>query len=106
MTSPSDKSVRVSLDSTGLPIATPDPVEVKKDREKIRWTADFEFRIVVEDYDDIKCSSSGGTFECKSGVFHEVRPHKYSIIANGRENDPMIDIKPDEEPPPPPPTGD
>lgn len=95
-----DKVVRVSLDSSGLPIPDQDPVPVRKNKQKVRWTAPFEFRITVDDYDDVKCSGGGGNFECKTGVFTEETVYKYTIHANGRDNDPSIDVKPDEEPPP------
>jgi hypothetical protein len=92
MTMDEDKVVRVSLDSTGLPVPDQDPVRVKKDKQKIRWTAPFDLRITVEGYDDVRCS--GG--ECKSGVFDREAVYKYTIHANGRDNDPSIDVKPDD----------
>ena len=87
-----DKVVQVSLDDTGLPVPDQDPVRVKKDKQKIRWTAPFDFSITVEGYDEIKCSGR----ECKSGVFTQETVYKYTIHANGRDNDPSIDVKPDD----------
>lgn len=89
-----DKVVRITLDVGGSPVPDQDPVQVKKDNQKVRWSADFDFRITIDDYDDVHCSSHGGTFECKTGVFRTERNHKYTISANGRDNDPMLEIQP------------
>jgi hypothetical protein len=92
-----DKVVRITLDASGLPVPDQDPIEVKKDNQKIRWCADFEFRIDVEGYDDLKYTTGGSSdcpFRCMTGTFPEVRKYKYSITANGMTNDPDIDIKP------------
>jgi hypothetical protein len=81
----------------GLPVPDMDPVEVKKDNHKIRWCADFDFRITVEGYTDIKHSSGGSgscAFGAKSGPFSTIKRYKYTISANGVDNDPMIDVKP------------
>lgn len=87
-----DKVVRVSLDPTGLPIPDQDPVPVRKNKQKVRWTADFDFRITVEGYDDVKCSGN----ECKTGVFSREGTYKYTIHANGQDNDPSLDVRPDD----------
>ena len=90
-----DKVVRITLDPSGLPVPDQDPVEVKKDNQKVRWTADFDFRITVDGYDDLKHGNGGsGTYECKTGVFVTERTYKYTISANGKDNDPSLDIKP------------
>lgn len=96
-----DKVVRITLDPSGLAVPDQDPIVVRKNSQKLRWTADFEFRITVDGYDDVKHTSGGGAFDAKTGVFDTERQYKYTISANGRDNDPMIDIKPDEPPPPP-----
>lgn len=91
-----DKVVRITLDASGLPVPDQDPIEVKKDNQKIRWCADFEFQIDVEGYDDLKYTTGGSDcpFRCTTGTFPEIRTYKYSITANGKTNDPDIDIKP------------
>jgi hypothetical protein len=89
-----DKEVRIIMQD-GIPVASPDPVVVKKDGQKLRWTADFDFKITVDDYTDLKHSGGGSAFECKSGHFPTERKHKYTISANGIDNDPTIDVKPD-----------
>lgn len=91
-----DKVVRVTLDPTGLPVPSVNPVRAKKDNQKIRWCADFDFQIVVEGYDDLTSDSKGSDcrFAVVSGPFREIREYKYSIIANGVTNDPEIVIDP------------
>ena len=91
-----DKVVRVTLDGSGLPVPDQDPVVVKKDNQRVRWCADFDFQIRVDGYDEI--TKGSGNSECPfrvmSGTFGEERRYKYTIIANGRENDPDLDVKP------------
>lgn len=91
-----DKNVSLTLDDTGLPVPDIDPIEIQKDTQKIKWTADFEFTIEVEDYTDLQYGQNGptGKYWCKSGFFSKIRQYKYSITANGQTNDPGIDIKP------------
>ena len=89
-----DKVVRVTLDRSGLPVPDQDPVQVKKDSQKVRWEADFDFRITIDGYDELKHSNGGGSYECKTGVFVNERTYKYTISANGKDNDPSLDIKP------------
>lgn len=94
----SDKVVRVTLDSTGLPIPSVNPVHAKKDNQKIRWCADFAFQIQVDGYTDLTSNSNNGNGDCQfsvtSGAFGEIKEYKYTIIANGQENDPEIVIDP------------
>ncbi len=91
-----DKVVRVTLDSSGLPIPSENPVHAKKDNQKIRWCADFDFRIQVEGYSDLTPGTNGSDcqFKVTSGRFGEIKQYKYSIIANGQTNDPEIVIDP------------
>ncbi|MEO8380427.1 MAG: hypothetical protein ABI779_12250 [Acidobacteriota bacterium] len=91
-----DKVVRVTLNSSGLPVPDQDPIQVKKDNQKVRWCADFDFRIEVAGYSDVTPDSggSGCAFRVTSGKFSEIRNYKYSIIANGVVNDPDIDVRP------------
>lgn len=92
----SDKVVRVTLDSTGLPIPSVNPVRAKKDNQKIRWCADFDFQIEVVGYADLSTGTNGSDcrFSVTSGKFSEIKEYKYSIIANGKTNDPEIVIDP------------
>lgn len=87
-----DKVVRITM-KDGIPVPDQDPIELKKSNQKLRWAADFDFRITIEDYSDIKYSG-GSEFSCKTGKFDDERRHKYTISAKGVDNDPMIDIKP------------
>lgn len=88
-----DNVVRITM-SNGLPVPDQDPVAVKKDNQKVRWFADFDFRIDIDGYKDVKYTSGGGDYRCTSGTFAEVRKYKYSITANGVTNDPELDVKP------------
>lgn len=92
----SDKVVRVTLNGSGLPVPDQDPIVVQKDNQKIRWCADFDFQIVVTGYTDLTSGTGGSdcAFRVSTGTFPEVRQYKYSIHANGQENDPGIDVKP------------
>lgn len=92
----SEKVVRVTLNASGLPVPDQDPVQVKKDNQRVRWCADFDFQIRVDGYSDIT-PGPGGTdcrYRVMSGTFGEIKRYKYTIIANGRENDPELEIKP------------
>lgn len=96
MPSENDKVVRVTLDSSGLPVPSVNPVRARKDNQKIRWCADFDFQIEVEGYDDLTSGENGNDcrFNVVSGPFGEIKEYKYSIIANGQTNDPEIVIDP------------
>ena len=90
-----DKVVRITMQN-GLPVPDQDPVVVKKDTQKVKWCADFDFQISIEGYTDTQYSS-GGTdcpFRCKTGYFTQATTYKYTISANGVDNDPGIDVKP------------
>jgi hypothetical protein len=92
----SEKVVRITLNGSGLPVPDQDPVAVKKDNQKVRWCADFDFDIRVDGYSDVqKLPGSGGcAFRVMSGTFSDERRYKYTIIANGQENDPDVDVLP------------
>lgn len=92
----SDKVVRVTLNGSGLPVPDQDPVEVRKDNQKVRWCADFDFQIRIDGYTDVTRGSGNGdcAYRVTTGTFADVRRYKYTIIANGQENDPDLDIKP------------
>lgn len=92
-----DKVVRLTLSKEGLAVPDQDPVEVKKDNQKVRWCADFDFTIDVDGYKDLnygKAGKSSDPFNCTTGTFPAVGRYKYSITANGKTNDPDLDIKP------------
>ena len=91
-----DKVVRVTLDSSGLPVPSVNPVRAKKDNQKIKWCADFDFRIEVVGYTQLTPGTNGSDcrFTVTSGAFSEIKEYKYSIIANGKVNDPEIVIDP------------
>ena len=93
MSSVSEKVVRITM-KDGLPVPDQDPVTVKKDNQKVRWAANFDFRITVDDYADVSYSSGGGEFSAKSGAFNTIRQYKYTISAGGVDNDPVLDIEP------------
>jgi hypothetical protein len=92
----SDKVVTITLDASGLPVPNMDPIPVKKDKQKIRWCAAFPFTIDIDGYTDVKHGTSGGTLphDAKTGTFKTQKLHKYSITANGKTNDPDIDVQP------------
>ncbi|HYC59746.1 MAG TPA: hypothetical protein VEK79_09285 [Thermoanaerobaculia bacterium] len=87
-----DKVVRITMQD-GIPVPDQDPVDVRKNDQKLRWTADFDFRITVDGYTDLNYSH-GSEYTCKTGSFNSERRYKYTISANGVDNDPMIDVKP------------
>jgi hypothetical protein len=92
----SDKVVTITLNGSGLPVPSVDPIPVKKDRQKIKWCAAFPFTIDIEGYTDVKYGTGGGTcaHDAKTGNFTTQKPYKYSITANGQTNDPDIDVQP------------
>jgi hypothetical protein len=89
-----DKVVQITLDQTGLPVPDQDPVPVKKDHQKVRWSADFDFRITIDGYNEVNYSNAPGKYECKTGYFTRESSYKYTISANGKDNDPTLDVKP------------
>ena len=93
--SESDKVVRITMEN-GVPVPDQDPVRVKKAGQKVRWCADFEFQISIEDYDDVNYTPGGSSclFSAKTGYFNTERQYKYTISANGVDNDPTLDVRP------------
>jgi hypothetical protein len=89
----SEKVVRVTM-RDGLPVPDQDPVKVKKDNQKVKWAADFDFQITVDGYSDVTYSSGGGQFYAKSGAFGTIKQYKYTISAGGVDNDPVLDVEP------------
>ena len=92
-----DKEVTITLNGSGLPVPSVDPVPVKKDNQKVRWCADFPFTIRFDAGAGTFTSSpngSGCANRAQSGTFGEIKKYKYTIIANGRENDPEVDVRP------------
>ena len=92
-----DKEVTITLNGSGLPVPNIDPVEVKKDNQKVRWCADFPFIIRFDGGAGTFTSSPNGS-DCanraQSGTFSEIKKYNYTIIANNQENDPEVDVKP------------
>jgi hypothetical protein len=94
MSNGSDKLVTITM-SGGLPVPNPDPVQVKKDNQKVRWCAAFPFTITMEGWSG-SSSPHGGDCEneLKSRLFSETGNFKYDITANGVTNDPTIEVIP------------
>jgi len=90
-----DKVVRITMQN-GLPVPDQDPVQVKKDKQKVRWCADFDFRIDITGYNDVNYQPGSGdcAYRCTTGTFSSITNYKYSITANGVTNDPELEIKP------------
>jgi hypothetical protein len=93
----SDKVVRITLED-GMPVPSIDPIPIRKDKQKIKWCAEFEFTISIDGYTDVKYGGAGAgcEFSAKTGNFTAPvgTKYKYSITANGKTHDPEIDIKP------------
>lgn len=89
-----DKVVQIRLNDAGLPVPDQDPVVVKKSNQKVRWSAPFEFRITVDGYDKLTHSNGVDKFLCITDLFDDERRYKYTISANGVDNDPVLDVKP------------
>jgi hypothetical protein len=90
-----DKVVKITMNN-GLPVPDQDPVAVKKDTQKVRWCADFDFTIDIDGYSDVNYGSGGSdcAYRCTTGTFADIKQYKYSITANGVTNDPGLDVKP------------
>jgi len=92
-----DRIVEIKLEpSTGLPVPEDDPIEVKLGDQRVKWVANFPFTIDIKDFTNYEHGkeSGNGRHNCVTGYFGEKRKHKYSITANGKTNDPELDIKP------------
>ena len=81
-----EKIVRITLDSSGLPVPDEDPV-VLYVGDSVSWTAPFSFAIRIPEFPELH-----GT---ETVVLFEPGTYKYSITANGRTNDPEIEVLPD-----------
>jgi hypothetical protein len=101
-----DKVVRITLNDEGIPVPDQDPVVLMTGQQKLLWTADFDFRITIEDYGDVSYANAnelsstsglswGNELGCLTGLFNQGgRSYKYTISANGVDNDPTIDVQP------------
>ena len=89
---PEDKVVHIIMQN-GIPVPDQDPVTVKQNDQKLRWTADFDFRITIDGYTNLTYTNGVG-YNCKTGIFPTETQYKYTISANGIDNDPSIDVKP------------
>lgn len=91
-----DKVVRITLNEAGFPVPDQDPVPVKQNAQKVRFSADFDFSIRINDYTDVGAArkAGDGTYEVKTGIFGDEKQYKYDIVANGNVTDPILDVKP------------
>jgi hypothetical protein len=91
-----DKVVRITLNDARFPVPDLDPVPVKMNAQKVRFAADFDFSIRINDYTDVSAARKGpdGAYEVKTGIFSDEKQYKYDIIANGNVTDPILDVKP------------
>jgi hypothetical protein len=92
-----DKVITITLNGSGVPVPSEETAQVKKDNQKVRFCADFDFRITIDGYKDVSYGtggSSGCAFRAVTGTFGDVKQYKYTIHANGQDNDPFLDIKP------------
>lgn len=99
MPNENEKVVNISLNASGVPVPDQDPVQVWRNSDRVKWSAPFEFSISIDGYSDITYSKGGqGNSDhfCKTGVFGDSASskYKYTITANGVDNDPEIDVKP------------
>ena len=99
MATGNEKVVNISLNAQGMPVPDADPVTVWRNQDKVKWCAPFEFKITVDGYDDVTYSKGGnGNAEhfCKTGYFGDsaASRYKYTISANGVDNDPELVVKP------------
>lgn len=99
MSTEPEKVVNISLNSSGTPVPDQDPIQVWRNSQKVKWSAPFEFQIRIDGYSNITYSKGGnGSSDhfCKTGTFDDpaAKGYKYTIVANGVENDPDIELKP------------
>ena len=92
-----DREVELRLNAEGYAVPSQDPIKVMRGQQKVKWSAPFEFRIEIDGYEgEIKHKAANGSdpsHEAKTGYFGG-KHHKYSIIANGKTNDPEIVVEP------------
>lgn len=91
-----DKTVQVTLNASGMPVPDQDPIVVHKNSDKIKWCATFDFSITIDGYTDVTKEQGGSDcpHRVKTGSFPHEGQLKYTITANGKDNDPMIDVRP------------
>lgn len=91
-----DRVVRLSFNAGGFAVPDQDPIEVKKGSQRVKWSADFPFEIEIDGYSDVAPGNGDGDgpHNRRTGFFQEEKRYKYSITANGKTNDPELDVKP------------
>jgi hypothetical protein len=100
-----EKVVRITLNDEGIPVPDQDPVELVTSQQKLLWTADFDFQITIENYGDVSYANAselssdsglswGNEVGCLTGLFNQGGSYKYTISANGVDNDPTIEVLP------------
>lgn len=100
-----DKIVRITMNDNGIPVPDQDPVVLMTGQQKLLWTADFDFRITIDGYGDVSYANAselsstsglswGNELGCLTGLFSQGGSYKYTISANGVDNDPTIDVQP------------
>ena len=92
-----DKVITITLDGSGMPQPSEQTAQVKKDNQKVRFCAAFDFRITIEGYPNISYGTGGSPgceYRATTGTFSDVKQYKYTIHANGHDNDPYLDVKP------------
>ena len=88
----SDKNVSITVSGSTISVS-PDPVQPKKNQEKVKWECGQQFSITMEG-STLQSSQSGNKWTATSNTFPTVQKIKYSVTVGGNELDPEVDVQP------------
>jgi hypothetical protein len=97
---PEMKRAAVTMDGTGTPLVSPDPLPLKKNQDRAVWEGASEIRIdLPAGYEPPVCGQYGAVWRCTSKTFGNVERIKYSVSMRDtagawKTRDPMLDIQP------------
>jgi hypothetical protein len=91
----SEKKVSVTIGS--LISVTPDPIQVKKQQDNVKWVNDagIQFGIDIPGYPKPQCRAEGNKYVCVSGTFPTEGTIKYDVTSPGKPTlDPDLEVIP------------
>ena len=88
----SDKNVSITVSGSQISV-DPDPVQPKKNQDKVKWQCDQQFSIDLQG-STLQSSQNGNKWSLTSNTFPTVEKIKYSVTVGGNELDPEVDVQP------------
>ena len=90
----SDKKVDITVSGSTISVF-PDPVQPKKNLDKVKWECAQQFSIGIQG-STLQSSQNGGNgkWTATSNTFPTVETIKYTVTSGGNELDPEVDVQP------------